>query len=220
MLIALAMQHSLDKSDIYISNPRMPDLDKGIYERRGYKVLVPKDVPGDRTEQYVTPTTFVFSTEEYLENIAGLVGHSGIHPPIYLGLSPRFLLQDTLKRPEYVPENDCLLPNILTTFRLYSKNNGIPKVAQKILRDGFFWPFVRNRPYHDLVDDLEYKGMRPHMAVFWNPERAPGVDTGQVKEGESGTSGAGPSGPINQASPARKIIKVKRPPEGDKDSAT
>ena len=67
--------------------------------------MKPQDIPGDRTEHLVTPTTFVFSTEEYIENIAGLISHDGIQPSIYLGLSPRFLLQDTLKRPEYVPES-------------------------------------------------------------------------------------------------------------------
>ena len=253
----------------------MRDFDKGLYERRGYRVLKPQDVTDDRTENWVSPTTFVFSSEEYIENIAGLIGHESIQPSIYLGLSPRYLIQDTLKRPAYVPANHYPPLYILTSTSHYKKNNGCTEYAQKLLRDGFFIPFIRGRPYHDLVYDPEFKGIKAHTAVFWNPEHATGVLTGYVEtartgasvEGQAilmipkahlqspdtgGTSSAGPSVPlapqapspdkagtsiaspsdplvhdaqlpdisslsIDQASPGRKIRKVKRPPQDDKN---
>ena len=84
------------------------------------------------------------------------------------------------------------------------------------------------------MEDPEYKGMKPHMAVFWNPAHTSGVGTGLAEDEKSGTSSAGPSVPlvpgapspdiaslsIDQAPPARKIRKVKRPLQGDKDPAS
>ena len=60
---------------------------------------------------------------------------------------------------------------ILMVPRVYGSTFTMAPGICKTIREVYLRPFVKGRPFQDLVVDPGYKDMRPPMAVFWNTRK-------------------------------------------------
>ena len=121
----------------------------------------------------ITSTTFVFNTISSPRGVAHAVGIPGRHPSIYLGISPRWIIEDSIRQQEYVAIK-CLLQImvILTDPSVYNAVFTMAPGVCKTYRDTFLMPFIKDRPMYHLANDPRYEQLRPPMAIYWNSERA------------------------------------------------
>jgi hypothetical protein len=49
---------------------------------------------------------------------------------------------------------------------------GVTRERFRQLQDGFYKPFTKDRPFFNLVEDTQYKWLKPRMAVLWGSNKA------------------------------------------------